>query len=42
MKMIVGDYENLNNEPLHEISHQTQNIYDELPFHLPKEIKNCI
>ena len=37
----LGDYEILNNEPLHDISHHTQNIYDELPYHLPKEMKTA-
>ena len=37
----LGDYEILNNEPLHDISHHTQNIYDELPYQLPKEIKTA-
>ena len=32
-------YEVLNNEPLHDISHHTQNLYDELPKHLPKNMK---
>ena len=34
----LGDYEILNKKPLHDISHHTQNIYDELPYHLPKEM----
>ena len=37
----LGGYEILNNEPLHDISHHTQNIYDELPYHLPKEMKTA-
>ena len=37
----LGDYEILNNEPLHDISHHTQNIYDELAYHLPKEMKTA-
>ena len=32
-------YEVLNSEPLHDISHHTQNLYDELPKHLPKNMK---
>ena len=35
----LGDYEILNNEPLHDVSHHTQNINDELPYQLPKEMK---
>ena len=37
----LGDYVILNNEPLHVISHHKQNIYDELPYHLPKEMKTA-
>ena len=33
----LGDYVILNNEPLNVTSHHKQNIYDELPYHLPKE-----
>ena len=32
-------YEVLNNEPLHVISHHTQNLYDKLLKHLPKNMK---
>ena len=35
----LDKYEILNNEPLHDISHHTQNLYDELPNHFPKIIK---
>ena len=31
----LDQYEILNNEPLHDISHHTQNLYDELPNHFP-------
>ena len=31
-------YEVLNNELLHDIPHHTQNLYDELPKHLPKKM----
>ena len=32
-------YEILNNEPLHDISHHTQNLFDELPCNTLKEMK---
>ena len=31
----LDQYEILNNEPLHDISNHTQNLYDELPNHFP-------
>ena len=37
----LGDYEILNNELLHDISHHKQNIYDELPYNLPTEMKTA-
>ena len=38
-KVGLDQYEVLNNELLHDISHHTQNLYDELPNHFPKKIK---
>ena len=35
----LDQFEILNNEPLHDISHHTQNLYDELPSHFLKKIK---
>ena len=35
-------YEILNNEPLHDISHHTQNLFDELPYHTSKEMKQTL
>ena len=32
-------YEILINEPLHDISHHTQNLFDELPYHASKEME---
>ena len=32
-------HEILNNEPLLDISHHTQNLFDELPYHASKEMK---
>ena len=32
-------YEILNNKLLHDISHHTQNLFDELPYHTSKEMK---
>ena len=32
-------YEILNNKPLHDISHHTQNLFDEPPYHTSKEMK---
>ena len=37
IELNLGDYEILKNDPLHDISHHIQNIYDELPYHLPKK-----
>ena len=38
----LDQYEILNNEPLHGISHHTQNLYDELPNHFPKKYKSLL
>ena len=42
IELNLGDYEFLNNEPSHDILHHTQNIYNELPYHLPKKCKLCL
>ena len=38
----LEQYEILNNEPLHDISHHTQNLYEEIPLHLPKHHKESL
>ena len=35
-------YEILNKEPLHDISHHTQNLFDELPYHALKKLKQTL
>ena len=36
----LENYEILNNEPLHDISHHVQNLYEELPYHPTKQLKH--
>ena len=38
----LEQYEILNNEPLHDLSNHTKNLYEELPSHFPKNIKEKI
>ena len=41
-KLFLKHYGILNNEPLHDISHHTQNLYEEIPTHLPKDFKQSL
>ena len=40
--LFLQHYEILNNEPLHDVSHHTQNLYEEIPSHLPKDFKQSL
>ena len=41
-ELYLSDYEVLNNEPLHDVSHHIQNLYEELPHHAPKDFKKSL
>ena len=41
-ELFLQHYEILNNEPLHDVSHHTQNLYEEIPNHLPKVFKQSL
>ena len=38
----LSDYEVQNNEPLHDVSHDIQHLYKELPHHAPKDFKKSL
>ena len=38
----LSDYEALNNEPLHDVSHHIQNLYEKLPHATPKDFKKYL
>ena len=41
-ELYLSDYKVLNNEPLHDVSHDIQNLYEELPHHAPKDFKKSL
>ena len=41
-KVGLDQYEIFNNEPLHDISHHTQNLNDELPNHFSQKIEKSV
>ena len=41
-ELFLQHYEILNNEPLHDVSQNTQNLYEEIPSHLPKDFKQSL
>ena len=41
-ELFLQHYEILNNEPLHDVSHYTQNLYEEIPSHFPKDFKQYL
>ena len=41
-ELFLQHYEILNNEPLHDVSHHTQNLYEEIASHLPKDFKQSL
>ena len=40
--LFLQHYEILNNKPLHDVSHHTQNLYEEIPNHLSKYFKQSL
>ena len=36
----MENYEILKNEPLHDVSKQTKNLYEEMPNHVPKGMRS--
>ena len=41
-ELYLSDYEVLNNEPLHDVSHHIEHLYEELPHHTPKDFKKSL
>ena len=41
-QLFLQHYEILNNEPLHDVSQHTQNLYEEITNHLPKDFKQSL
>ena len=36
----MENYEILKNEPLHDVSNQIKNLYEEMPNHVPKDMRS--
>ena len=36
----LENYEILKNEPLHDVSNQIKNLYEEMPNHVPKDMRS--
>ena len=41
-ELYLSDYEVLNNEPLQDVSHHIEHLYEELPHHTPKDFKKSL
>ena len=41
-ELYLQHYKILNNEPLNDVSHHTQNLCEEIPNHLPKDFKKSL
>ena len=41
-ELYLSDYEVLNNEPLQDVSHHIEHLYEELPHYAPKDFKKSL